>query len=58
MGAKLISLEQIDCINLTINVEVPGTEHVVSQTVDWLIGKDLVEWIQVVEQAGYCQGCL
>jgi hypothetical protein len=37
MCANLIRLEQIDFIGLGVDMEVPYTEHLASQTMYWLI---------------------
>lgn len=58
MSAKLISLKQIDGVDLRVDVEVPGAEDIVLQAMDGLVGTHRVEGIQVIEQTGYSKGRL
>lgn len=58
MSAELISLKQIDGIDLRVDVEVPGAEDIVPQAVDGLVGTHRIKGIQVTEQASNCQSRL
>lgn len=58
MSAKLISLKQIDGIDLRVDVEVPCAVDVVPEAMDGLVGTHRVEGVQVIQQAGHSKGGL
>lgn len=55
MSAELLRFEQIDCVDLSVDMEVPGAEDIVFEAMDWLVGSYRVKWVEVIEEAGDCQ---
>lgn len=54
MGANFVGMEKVDGVDLGVDVEIPGAEHVVFETVDWLISLDYVVEGEIVQEA--CDG--
>jgi hypothetical protein len=48
VSAHLLRLEQVNCLDVSRDVELPLAEHVVSQAVDWLVRLD--EGVVVIEE--------
>ncbi len=55
MGTELLRFEQIDSVDLSVDMEIPGAEDIVLEAMDWLVGSHRVKWVEVIEEAGDCQ---
>ena len=54
MGANLLRLEKVSCIDSRGNVEVPFTKGIIFKAVDWLIGQNLFNR-KIVQQGYKCE---
>jgi hypothetical protein len=53
MSTDILSLEKVDCFRSRVDGELPFSENIIGETMDWLISLD--EWILVVNKAKNCQ---
>lgn len=55
MCANFVSVEKVDCVHLGVDMEVPCAEHVILETVNWLISLDDVNKAEIVQKACDCE---